>query len=304
MGFFKDFKEDLTQAVDELTDGTDGKPAKKDLKKEFGKKNKKPAAVKVTDTYDNSDQLFTATQNPEDRSDAEQAIWDELKADYSVENQTSRNQVLSEDDVTEELVEIEETQENETGENMAVDNTGKGREYMARNYQKTEVNSMQNNEIPVPVGEISDEVGIVTSGMAVLGNIYSNGHMEVYGSVEGDVEVNGSLRLIGTIIGNVKASEVIIESGKIKGNISCGGGISIAAGSVVMGSILAGTGAGIAGAVKGDVDVHGPVTLDSTAIVKGNIKSQSVQMANGAMVDGMCSQCYSDVDLSSFFDGM
>lgn len=301
MGFFKDFKEDLTQAVDELTDSADGKPAKKDSKKEFGKKNRKSGAVKVTDTYDNSDRLFTATQDSQERSDSEQAIWDELKADYSVDQPGTQDGVLGEDDVTEELVEIEETRENEAGE---ADNSGNGGEYMARNYQKTEVNLVQNNEIPVPVGDISDEVGIVTSGMTVLGNVYSNGHMEIYGSVEGDVEINGSLRLIGTIIGNVKASEVIIESGKIKGNISCGGGVSIATGCVVMGSILAGTGAGIAGAVKGDIDVHGPVTLDPTAIVKGNIKSQSVQMANGAMVDGMCSQCYSDVDLSSFFDGM
>ena len=60
----------------------------------------------------------------------------------------------------------------------------------------------------------------------------------------------------------------------------------------------------IGGAVKGDIDIHGPVTLDSTAIVKGNIKSASVQMTTGAMVDGMCSQCYSDVDLSSFFENM
>ena len=76
------------------------------------------------------------------------------------------------------------------------------------------------------------------------------------------------------------------------------------AASAPMANSTGDTGAVIAGAVKGDIDIHGPVTLDSTAIIKGNIKSQSVQMANGAMVDGMCSQCYSEVDLSSFFENL
>ena len=48
----------------------------------------------------------------------------------------------------------------------------------------------------------------------------------------------------------------------------------------------------IAGAVKGDIDVHGPVVLDTSAIVMGNIKSKAVQINNGAVIEGMCSQCY------------
>ena len=58
----------------------------------------------------------------------------------------------------------------------------------------------------------------------------------------------------------------------------------------------------IAGAVKGDIDVHGPVILDASAIVMGNIKSKSVQINNGAVIEGMCSQCYAEVNPTSFFD--
>ena len=60
--------------------------------------------------------------------------------------------------------------------------------------------------------------------------------------------------------------------------------------------------AAIAGAVKGDIDVQGPVILDSSAIVMGNIKSKSVQINNGAVIEGMCSQCYAEVSPTSFFD--
>ena len=58
----------------------------------------------------------------------------------------------------------------------------------------------------------------------------------------------------------------------------------------------------IAGAVKGDIDVDGPIIIDSTAVVMGNIKSRSVQINNGAVMEGICSQCYSDIDVNTFFE--
>ena len=71
--------------------------------------------------------------------------------------------------------------------------------------------------------------------------------------------------------------------------------------SVIIGNISA-TSAVIAGAVKGDIDVKGPVILDTSAIVMGNIKSKSVQINNGAVIEGLCSQCYAEVNPSSFFE--
>ena len=71
--------------------------------------------------------------------------------------------------------------------------------------------------------------------------------------------------------------------------------------TVIIGNIFASS-AVVAGAVKGDIDVKGPVILDSSAIVMGDIKSKSVQINNGAVVEGMCSQCYADVNPSAFFD--
>ena len=58
----------------------------------------------------------------------------------------------------------------------------------------------------------------------------------------------------------------------------------------------------IAGAVKGDIDIMGPVILDSTAIIMGNIKSRTLQINNGAVIEGLCSQCYAEVNPMSFFE--
>ncbi len=57
----------------------------------------------------------------------------------------------------------------------------------------------------------------------------------------------------------------------------------------------------IAGAIKGDIDVQGPVVVDTSAVVMGNIKSRSVQINNGAVIEGFCSQCYADIDVESLF---
>ena len=73
-------------------------------------------------------------------------------------------------------------------------------------------------------------------------------------------------------------------------------------GREIIGNISA-TSAVIAGAVKGDIDVNGPVVVDASAVVVGNIKSRSVQINSGAVIEGTFSQCYNDdVDVKGIFD--
>ena len=44
------------------------------------------------------------------------------------------------------------------------------------------------------------------------------------------------------------------------------------------------------------------LNVDTSAIVMGNIKSKSVQINNGAVIEGMCNQCYAEVNPTSFFE--
>ena len=69
----------------------------------------------------------------------------------------------------------------------------------------------------------------------------------------------------------------------------------------MIGDINAGA-AVIAGAVKGNLDVKGPVILDSSAVIKGNIKAKSVQLINGAVLEGFCSlEEYSNSNMDEIF---
>ena len=124
----------------------------------------------------------------------------------------------------------------------------------------------------------SDENAIITAGMVITGDVSSEGSMDLVGTINGNIDILGKLNITGYINGNSKAAEIFAEGAKINGEIMR------------------------EGSVKGDIDVQGPVILDSSAIVMGNIKSKSVQINNGAVIEGMCSQCYAEVSPTSFFD--
>ena len=149
--------------------------------------------------------------------------------------------------------------------------------------------------------EAVDETSVITQGMKIKGDLASAGSLDLLGCVIGDLEVLGKLNVTGEIKGNAKAREIFAENAKINGDVVSETSVKVGAGTVIVGNISA-LSAAIAGAVKGDIDVHGPVILDSTAIVMGNIRSKSVQINNGAAIEGLCSQCYADVSPTAFFD--
>ena len=147
----------------------------------------------------------------------------------------------------------------------------------------------------------TDENAVITAGMKVKGDILSNGNLEVTGEVVGNVQVGGKLSVTGRITGNSKANEIYAESARITGDLIGDGAVKIGAGSVVRGNLEA-TSAVIAGAVKGTIDVKGPVILDTTAVVFGNIRAKSMQINNGARIEGMCVLCYAGQSASKFFE--
>jgi len=157
------------------------------------------------------------------------------------------------------------------------------------------------DEEPVKKSKASDENAIISAGMSITGDVTSSGSMDLMGEIKGNITLSGKLNILGSIEGDSKAAEVYAEDARIIGEIVSEGSVKVGKNTVIIGNLFA-TSAVIAGAVKGDIDVKGPVVLDTTAIVMGNIKSKSVQINNGAVIEGICSQCYADVSPTSFFD--
>lgn len=146
-----------------------------------------------------------------------------------------------------------------------------------------------------------DNVTVIAKGTKIVGSIISDSSLQVNGIVTGDVECLGTLSVNGLVEGNSTASDIYAANSRIEGNLTSKGTVNLSEGTVVIGNIEASS-AVIAGAVKGQMNVNGPVVLDSTAIVKGDIKAKSVQINNGAVIDGRWALSYATVDIDSFFD--
>ena len=163
---------------------------------------------------------------------------------------------------------------------------------------KEEISRMDTTVVESNV--VLDETSVITASTTLTGNLASAGSFDIQGTVNGNVTCNGKLVVTGMINGNSTSSEFFADVAKIQGEVVSTGTVKIGAGSVIIGNISA-TSAVIAGAVKGDIDVQGPVVVDTSAVIMGNIKSRSVQINNGAIIEGFCSQCYADVDVQGIF---
>ena len=156
-----------------------------------------------------------------------------------------------------------------------------------------------------PKREISEEdknaVTVITKGTTINGSIISDCSLDVMGTINGDIECLGRLTISGKVTGNSLASEVIVNTDRLEGSIVSEGNVKVGLGTVIIGDVTAAS-AVFAGAVKGEIDVKGPVVLDSTAIIKGNIKAKSVQMNNGAVMEGFCSLSYAELQIDDIFE--
>lgn len=310
MGFFSDLKEDLSQAVNELmpeetpetlmAEHTEaqGIPLDEQLT------NEAPVDVPLeTSGSVDLNSILDQSEKPDAASEPLEEVVISPNNTAGLTEDTSwmagEPGMVEESEVTEEAEGMPrpETQA-ETGPELHEGNILTG---MDGEEEKTMDEQAQVQAQALANRVAVDETAIVTEGMTITGDIMSEGSMELIGTVNGNLDILGKLNITGSIQGDSKAAEIFAEGAKITGEVHSQGSVKIGQSSVVIGNIFASS-AVVAGAVKGDIDVHGPVILDTTAIVMGNIKSKSVQINNGAVIEGLCSQCYADVNPSSFFE--
>jgi len=301
MGFFKDFKDDFSKAVDELLSGNDG--------------NSENLSAQTTntpdseETVDDNDQNVTNEQSDEftehdtdsanditSERDTENAEDNKMKKED--DNKTGSGEGNMEENVDVELLSALNSEEkNSKDEAGSKNNENEGKE----NRKKKDGHKESEGKVHAASLTEDDEVTIISKGTTIDGNITSQGSLEIMGNVTGDVECLGKLTITGKVIGNTTAAEVDVNTERLEGSITSEGGVKISLGTVLIGNIT-GTSAIIAGAVKGDIDINGPVVIDSSAIIKGNVKAKSLQINNGAVVEGFCSLPYSDINLDNIFE--
>jgi len=286
MGFFKELKDDLTQAVNEL------------LPEEEQDKENKVTEEEIVNTFDSEDNISEeATDNAKMKEWLEEfALEDETETVDNIEDELDSDLV----DYNENTDEIQEDEEENMEDNVDLELLE------AMNAKEEEDDIVEVKEKPImkqrtSANVLDDDVTVISKGTSINGSISSEGSLEIMGIITGDVECLGKLSITGKIIGNSSAAEVYVNTERLEGNIISEGSVKVGLGTVIIGDITATSGV-IAGAVKGEIDVNGPIVIDSTAIIKGNIKAKTVQINNGAVIEGFCSLSYSAVDVDTIFE--
>ena len=221
-------------------------------------------------------------------------------ADAEKESGQEEDKMAESAEKAEEAEEMKDLEVSENEEVVAETTESQEEEEMSKKEEKNnseEVinSSMENEEI------VNEETTVITKGTTINGGIKSDTSLIVKGVIEGDVECLGKLTITGRVAGNSTASEIYVNTPKLQGNLVSRGSVKVDVGTVVIGSISSAS-VVVAGAVKGDIDVNGPVIVDSTAVVQGSILGKSIQINSGAVIDGMCSLKYADVDLEALFE--
>ncbi len=297
MGFFKDFKEDLSQAVNELLPDDD---LDKDTEEQ------------IVNTLDAEEDLSDESANNEKmkewleefiQEDHQQAVYDMQALEETNDELEEPQDKEEEQEIQQEVEEVQEEKEEEKQEEEEED-MDDNIDLELLEAMSAEENEEKEEKVAPKVRNASvsdDDVTVISKGTSINGSITTDGSLDIMGTINGDVECLGKLSITGKVVGNASAAEVYLNTERMEGSITSDGSVKIGLGTVVIGDILATSGV-IAGAVKGEIDINGPIVIDSTAIIKGNIKAKTVQINNGAVIEGFCSLSYSAVDVDNIFE--
>lgn len=149
-------------------------------------------------------------------------------------------------------------------------------------------------------GMRNSETAIIPKGTVINGNIEISGKLEMYGTIHGDIHSKDRVNICGEVQGNIEANDIYAKDSFIEGKIVCNSSAVIRENTVVLGDMDAQS-LVVDGAIQGKLDIKGCVTVGEKAIIDSDIKAKSIQVSNGAAINGQCSLCYADIDVKSFF---
>ena len=296
MGLFKEFKDDFSQAMNELVPGGD-------------------EPKKVKDSVDNL-VVDTLGEDVDVKSELSKldGLLEQVAEKPVIEKKTKKASVFEKPAYEKSVFEKPVYEKSVFEEPVFVKSVSKPAMHTASEVNslvsattlsKEESNRGMNETMlgkNIQPDNVQDETSVITASTVLSGDLQSAGSFDIQGTINGNITCNGKIVVTGVINGNSTASEFFADVAKVEGEVVSTGTVKIGAGSVIIGNISAAS-AVIAGAVKGDIDVQGPVVVDTSAVVMGNIKSRSVQINNGAVIEGFCSQAYADIDVQGLFDG-
>jgi cytoskeletal protein CcmA (bactofilin family) len=141
---------------------------------------------------------------------------------------------------------------------------------------------------------------IIPKGTVINGNIDIVGKLDMFGAVNGNITSDSTVNISGNVTGDIKANDIYTKDSFIVGRIDCVEDARVRENTIILGDINA-QNLVVDGAIQGKLDIKGGIIVGDKAIVDSDIKAKTIQVNNGAAINGHCSLCYADINLSDFF---
>jgi cytoskeletal protein CcmA (bactofilin family) len=136
-----------------------------------------------------------------------------------------------------------------------------------------------------PAASAAPEKAYIPKDTVIEGNIVTSSDMQILGIVNGNVTSEGQISLSGKIVGNVEAGSLTVNSGTISGDIACTAGVTLTNQAIINGKIDAQS-VDCNGEIRGDVKTSKTVILRPSALVCGDIITKTINMQDGAILQG------------------
>ena len=128
-------------------------------------------------------------------------------------------------------------------------------------------------------------VSLISKEATVLGDIITEGHIDIVGKVRGNVDAEGNVAVRGLVSGDLSGEKIGLYKCRVKGNLKAGTGVVIDSDSVIIGDVDTDN-VVLGGKLKGDIKAINMAVLRSDAYFIGDVVTESLAVESGAVVNG------------------
>jgi len=128
-------------------------------------------------------------------------------------------------------------------------------------------------------------ISIITREATVLGDIITEGHIDIIGKVRGNIAAQGDVAVHGQVRGNIDGDKIGLYNSRVKGNMKAGQGVIVNDSSIIDGNVTT-RNIIFDGKIRGSIDSESVVVLRSHAYCLGDVTAASIAVEPGAVING------------------
>ena len=136
-----------------------------------------------------------------------------------------------------------------------------------------------------PADAMAMGVSLISKEATVLGDIVTEGHIDIVGKVRGNVDAEGNVAVRGLVSGNMSGDKIGLYKCRVKGDLNAATGVVIDSDSVIIGDIDT-ENVVLGGKLKGDIKAMKMAVIRSDAYFLGDVETESLAVESGAVVNG------------------